>query len=412
MNQRRALTSSHSLGAGFRALFYGSLVTNTGDGIRLAALPLLAAQLTSSPLVIATVTAAQYLPWFSFAPVGGVVVDRWDRRRVIVGTQAFRGLVMVALAMLVLVDAVAVWHLCIVAFVITAGEILVDPAIVALVPTVVDDEDLDRANGRISSAEIITNDFAGPPVGAAAFAWAPWIPLVVDAVSYLGSTFPFSRLPKQAVQPRGTLAFRADAKAGFSFLRSHPLLGPFTLSQVVYYFGVSSGLSLMVVLVTQEIGESSFMFGIVLAAGAVGAVGGSLAGSGVARALGRRVTLAGAVALQGLALIAAMWVGAGWQLAVIWFLAGFPTGVQRPVARSLQQRLTPNDLLGRVNISARALTRGVIIIGALSSGAIASALGVRWAFAMGGAVELTAALAMWRALNAVDDRNSEPRSST
>lgn len=102
-----------------------------------------------------------------------------------------------------------------------------------------------------------------------------------------------------------------------------------------------------------------------------------------------------------------MWVGAGRQLAVVWFLAGFPTGVQRPVARSLQQRLTPNDLLGRVNISARALTRGVIIIGALSSGAIASAAGVRWAFAMGGAVELIAAMAMWRALKTVDDRQDE-----
>ncbi len=400
-------TSNRSLGTGFRALFYGSLVTNTGDGIRLAALPLLAAQLTSSPLIVATVAAAQYLPWLTFAPVGGVVVDRWDRRRVILGTQASRGLVMAALAVLVLVDAVAVWQLCTVAFVITAGEILVDPAIVALVPTVVDDEHLETANGRIASVEIITNDFAGGPVGAAAFAWAPWIPLVIDSVSYLGSTLPFSRLPKQApkpIEPTGAASVRADARAGFDYLRAHPVLGPFTVSQVVYYFGVSSGLSLLVVLVTQELGASAFTFGIVLAAGALGAFGGSLAGSSVARALGRRMTLAGAVVLQGLALIAMAWTDAGWQLAIIWFLGGIPTGVQRPVARSLQQRLTPNHLLGRVNISARVFTRGVIIIGALSSGAVASAVGVRWAFVMGGVVELVAALMMWRVLTAVDGK--------
>ena len=399
--------SNRSLGTGFRALFYGSLVTNTGDGIRLAALPLLAAQLTSSPFIIATVAAAQYLPWVTFAPVGGVVVDRWVRRRIILATQAFRGLVMAALAVLVVVDAVAIWQICIVAFVITAGEILVDPAVVALVPTVVDDEDLETANGRIASVEIITNDFAGGPVGAAAFAWAPWIPLVIDAVSHLGSTLPFSRLPKQAptpTEPTGTTSIVADAGAGFDYLRAHPVLGPFTLSQVVYYFGVSSGLSLLVVLVTQELDASAFTFGVVLAAGALGAFGGSLAASSVARTLGRRTTLAGAVLSQAFALIAMAWADAGWQLAIIWFLGGIPTGVQRPVARSLQQRLTPNHLLGRVNISARVFTRGVIIIGALSSGAVASAFGVRWAFVMGGVVELVAALMMWRALLAVDDR--------
>ncbi len=294
-------TSNRSLGPGFRALFHGTLVTNTGDGIRLAAVPLLAVQLTPSPLVIASVTAAQYLPWVTFAPVGGVAVDRWDRRRLIVGTQASRGLVAAVLAVLVLTDAVAIWHLCVVAFVITAGEILVDPAIVALVPSVVDDEHLDTANGRIAGAEIITNDFAGGPVGAAAFAWVPWLPFVMDAASYLGSTLAFSRLPTQAPPPpTDTMSVRADARAGFDFLRAHPLLGPFTLSQVVYYFGVSSGLSMLVVL-AREVGASAFTFGVVLAAGALGAFGGSLAGSRIVNTFGRRTTLAGAVVLQGLA---------------------------------------------------------------------------------------------------------------
>lgn len=394
-------TSNGSLGAGFRALFYGTLVTNTGDGIRLAAFPLLAEQLTSSPLILATVTAAQYLPWVIFAPVGGVVVDRQDRRRVIVVTQASRGLVMAVLAALILADAITIWQLCVVASLITVGEILVDPAIVALVPTVVNNEDLDTANGRIAGAEIITNDFAGGPVGSVAFAWSWWIPFVVDAMSYLGSAVPFSRLPRQA--PRSSQSahigsVREDARAGFDFLRSHPLLGPLTLAQVVYYFGFSTSLSLLVWLVRRELETSAFTFGLVLAAGALGAFGGSLAGNRVVNALGRRRTLAGAVVLQGLALMAMAGAEAQWQLVTIWFLGGVPTGVQRPVMRGIQQRLTPNHLLGRVNISARTLTRGVIIIGALSSGTVASAFGVRRAFVAGGAIELIAALMIWRAL--------------
>jgi MFS family permease len=85
-------TRGRSLGSSFDSLFRGSLVANTGDGIRLAAVPLLAASLTTSPFLIAAVTAAQYLPWATFAPLGGVVVDRRDRRQTILVTQAWRGL--------------------------------------------------------------------------------------------------------------------------------------------------------------------------------------------------------------------------------------------------------------------------------------------------------------------------------
>lgn len=400
--------TTRALGPGFRALFLGSLVSNTGDGIRLAALPLLAATLTSSPLLISAVTAAQYLPWVTFAPLGGVVVDRRDRRATILSTQTWRALVMAGLAWLVWDGHVTVWHVCLVAFAITVGEILVDPSTVALVPTLVGDADLERANGRIAGVEIVTNDFAGGPVGAAAFALAPWLPFLVDGISYLGSVLAFRRLPKRTT-PRpldGPAALtgsplrsvRADAAEGFRWLRRHPVLGPLTLGQVVYYFGSSAGFSLLVVLVTDELAASAAAFGAVLAAGAAGAFAGSLVGSRLATTHGPRVTLTGAVALQGATLACAALSRSVWILALVWFANGVPAGVQRPVARSLQQRLTPNHLLGRVNVSARIFTRGVIVVGALCAGALAEATDVRWSFGAGGMVVLGAAVVMWRAL--------------
>lgn len=238
-----------SLGPGFRALYAGALVSNTGDGIRLAALPLLAATLTTSPLLISTVTAAQYLPWLTFGPFGGALVDRWERRRTILTTQAWRGLVMASLAVLVWTD-----HACVVAFLITLGEILVDPSTVALVPTLVDDVDLERANGRIASVEIVSNDFAGAPVGSALFAFAPWLPFLVDGASYLGSVLPFRQLPRQPhhapPETVSTRTVRADAADGFRWLRRHRVLGPFTIAQVIYCFGFAASYSLLVVFVT------------------------------------------------------------------------------------------------------------------------------------------------------------------
>lgn len=398
-------TPKRSLGSGFGGLFNGSLITNTGDGIRLAALPLLAADLTSSPLLISAVTAAQYLPWATFAPLGGALVDRWDRRRTILVMQAWRGVVLIALSALVLLDLVAIWQLCLVAFLVTVGEILVDPSIVALVPALVEDEDLDSANGRIAAAEIVTNDFAGGPVGAALFGLAPWLPFVVDGTSYLASLLPFRRVPPRTLRagphsddPVPVRSVLTEAKEGFVWLWHHPLLGPFTAAQVLYYFGFSSGLSLLVVLVTIEADAPPLAFGGVLAAGAVGAVIGSLLGSRIAGVIGRRATLAGAVLLQGLALLAMAAADSVPQFLVLWFLGGVPSGVQRPVARAMQQRLTPNHLLGRVNVTARIFTRGVIIVGALAGGALATVVGVRWSFVGGGTTACLAGVAVWLAL--------------
>ena len=400
--------SDDSLGSGFRALFIGSLVSNTGDGIRLAALPLLAAELTSSPVLVSAVTAAQFLPWVSVAPLGGALVDRHDRRRMIVTTQLWRGLVMAVLAALVATDLIAIWHLCVVAFLITAGEILVDPCVVALVPELVADERLDVANGRIASAEIVTNDFAGGPVGATAFGFAPWLPFMVDAISYLGSVLAFRRLPTLpssaarssllATERVESRSLRAEAADGLRYLRSHPVLWPVTTATMVFYVGAAVPLSLLVLLVRERSGGEPWTYGVLLACGAVGAFLGTRMGSAVSKRFGTRTTLAAATGLEGLALVAMAWPSSTVALAAIWFLGGVPAGVRIPVARSLQQRLTDNRFLGRVNVSTRMFTRGIIVVGALVSGAIATVVSVPATFAIGGAIQLLAAFLLARAL--------------
>jgi len=375
--------------------------SNIGDGIRLAALPLLAASITSSPLLIATVTAAQYLPWLVFAPVGGALVDRWDRRRTIVITQAWRGIVVAVLAILVWASSAAIWHLCVVAFVLTLGEILVDPSTVALVPTLVEDDELDRANGRISSVEIVTNDFAGGPLGAALFTFAPWLPFLVDGVSYLGSLLAFSKLPRTGpptTPSRATGSLIGEAREGFRWLRGHKVLAPLTLAYVVYFFGLATNLSLLVVLVRNELSGSEAAFGLILAVGAIGAFVGTLLAARVRQSIGVRLSLTLTVAVQGLILAVAASAPSLPVLAALWFLNGLPAGVQRPISRSLQQRLTPNELLGRINVTSRIFTRGVIVIGALVAGTVAASNGVRIAFVAAGLAQLVAAAMVWIAV--------------
>ena len=221
-------------------------------------------------------------------------------------------------------------------------------------------------------------------------------------MSYLGSIVPFRKLPRaacaRAPHALARVAIGREAKQGFDGLRKHPVLGPFTVAQVVYFFGLSVGLSQLVSLVRTENGASAFVFGALLAAAALGAFFGSLVGGRVVERIGRRTTLAGAVAVQGFTLTSMALTGSTWLVFVIWFANGLPAGVQRPVARSMQQRLTPNELLGRVNVSSRVFTRGVIIIGALIWGIVAESVGLTEAFVAGGVIELIAAALIWRAL--------------
>ena len=191
---------------------------------------------------------------------------------------------------------------------------------------------------------------------------------------------------------------RTEAAAGYRFLRTHPVLRPLTAATVVFYAGASTGFSLMVLLIRDSAGAPAWAFGVVLACGAVGAFAGTLVGARIARRYGARLTLAAATLAEGATLAAMASSASVAVLAVIWLVGGIPAGIRIPVARSVQQRLTPNRMLGRVNVTARMFTRGVIVAGALASGTLAATIGLRPTFVVGGSVQVVAAGLTWRAL--------------
>ena len=387
------------LGAAFSSLLTATFVTNLGDGLRLAALPILASTITSSPLLIGGLTAAQFLPWTTFAPFGGVIVDRSERRRLIMITQTWRSLVMLVLAISIIGDAVQMWQLFIVAFVITVGEILVDPSVVTIVPTLVAPEDLDRANGRITTVETITNDFAGGPVGALTFSLAPWLPFAIDSVSYFASIAPFSRLPPTRSAPKNdapTPSVRVALGEGLRWIAQHPFLRPVTAAIAVFHLGTAGAFSLLILLVSDVLGARSIIFGIVLAAAALGATAASLFAAPLAERLSRRVVVTAAAIGAGLTAIAAGAVQADWQLIVVWAINGAAGGTLLSIGRGFVQRHTPNDRLGRTAIASRTITRTSFVVGALIAGLVADATSVRWSFVVAGVLHLVGAVLLWR----------------
>ena len=171
-------------GNAFGRFWLASAVSNLGDGVRLAALPLLALDLTDDARLIAGVTALSFLPWITVGPFAGVVVDRYDRRRLMLASQAVRCSAVLVLASSVQAGVASIWMLYTAAVIVGAGETVVDSAAQAAVLHLVPDERLERANGQITVAEHLFNHVIGIAVGAVLYSWATSLPFYVDAATF------------------------------------------------------------------------------------------------------------------------------------------------------------------------------------------------------------------------------------
>jgi MFS family permease len=321
-------------------------------------------------------------------------------------TQAWRSLVMAALALAVLTDLVQVWQLFVVAFVITVGEILVDPSVVATVPTIVEPSNLDRANSRITMVETVTNEFVGGPVGAATFTFVPWLPFVLDSLSYLGSIAPFSRLPTTQAMPvveETKRSIRTEMGEGLRWIKGHAFLRPLTLGIAVFHLGTAGAISLLVILVVDVLEAPAIVFGFVLSAAAVGATLSSLMAASLVDRFSRRAVITLAATVTGLSVIASGLVSNEWQLIVAWVFNGLGGGLSLSIGRGFIQRHTPSDLLGRTAIASRMLTRPSFVIGSLLAGIIATYTSVRWSFVVAGLFHLLGALLLWRSFEHESD---------
>ena len=169
---------------GGRSLWWQVAISSTGDGMFLTAFPLLAASLTRDPGAIAFVTVASRAPWLFFSLPFGAVADRFDRRRLMMTADLVRGLVVAALAALVIAHEAQVWSLYLCAFVLGAAEVLHANSAQALIPALIGHDDLVAFNGSATALQAATETFIGPPIGSALFAVSASVPFVADAVSF------------------------------------------------------------------------------------------------------------------------------------------------------------------------------------------------------------------------------------
>lgn len=369
------------LGANFDRLSLAAGVSNIGDGVMGAALPLLVATLTRDPLLVSGATLVSRLPWFLFALVSGALVDRLDRRRVMVLTDVMRAAGVGLLAWGVAAGDVGIVAVYVIAFGLGTAETFFDTSAEAFTPRLVADDQLPAANGRLQGLEWVGGSFVGPPIGAGLFVAAASVPFLVDSVSFALAALLIASIPGTYRGERATpTTIRSDIGEGLRWLWGQRVLRTLAMMAGTTNF-FSFGIISIFVLYAQDILEvPDALYGVLLASLGVGGLLGALGAPRLVARIGPggtlRVSVASQVIATGLFVVTSDPYVAGALMA----LFGFLITSWNTVSISLRQGLTPDEMRGRVAGATRLLAFGTQPLGAVAGGAIASLLGLRAPF--------------------------------
>jgi MFS family permease len=385
------------LGPRYHKLWSASAVSNFGDGLDSAALPLLAALITRDPMLFAGVAVANKLPWLLFGLQAGAIVDRVDRKRLMSVVNAIRFVVMATLGIAVLGDWATISLLYVVAFALGIGETLYDNAAQAMMPALVRRDQLETANGRLFGVEIVNNQFVGPPIGGFLFGIAAALPILIDAGTYAISALIILTIPGAYAARRGPdvvtavkRRMRTEVAEGLAWLWRHRLLRTLALMLGLMNGLGSAAFAIFGLYALDILGVSEFGFGVLLTAFAVGSLAGSIVAGRLANRIGRGPALIGSVVVMGSMLIGQGLTSSPYVFGALSAASGVAVVLWNVVTVSFRQAIIPDELLGRVNSVYRFLGWGSMPIGALLGGVIAGALGLRAPFIIAGALQLVA----------------------
>ncbi len=416
-------SGSSRLRGGFGRLWAAGAISNLGDGMLLAAIPLLVSTLTPDPLLVAGATAAGQLPWLLLALPSGALVDRWDRRQVMLVADGFRAVVVLALAG-VAVGAGAplgVLAVYLFAFLLASAETFFDPASEAMIATIVPPDQLASANGKLQTSTWLTNIFLGPAIGAFLFGLGAGWPFVADAATFLIAVVIVATLrgsyratAEAVAPPRRRAPLWAEIAEGLHWLASHRLLRSLAIAGGLINLATFGVVAIFVLYARDVLGVSGTAYGLLLSAVGLGGLVGATIAPTTIRHLGPGAAIR--VGL-GLGAVAALVMSASASVPVV-VIASLGFGVMltfwNVAVITIRQRLVPDELRGRVMSVYRLLSWGSQPIGALAGGVIASLLSLQAVFVIAAVTYAVMALVSLRILGgrAMPERESLPESAS
>jgi predicted MFS family arabinose efflux permease len=374
-------------GRPFHLLLTSLAVSSCGDWLYNVALLAFVYDRTRSATWLAVTTAARVIPIVVLGPVGGVLADRWDRRRLIIASDVSRAVAMIALA-IVAATSMPVALAAALAALSTAAGVVQPPCVAACTPRLVVSDELQRANAiraAIGQASVV----AGPALGAVLLGLSsPAVVIALNAVSFLASAAAVTAIGRSPVfvpsrEDRGPLHIGRELRDGAQALREAPaavrLVIADTLGSATYGL-----LTVTLVLVSMRVGTGSGGYGLLLGMfGIGGVIGAAIAGKLDAPALWRRMLLVAlgivAVAVAALGLVHSL------VAAIILSLAG---GGGMIVAEVLSEtalgQMLDDAVLARAYGLALPASLSGIVIGSLVAGPLVASVGVTATFLVAG----------------------------
>ncbi|NND13734.1 MAG: MFS transporter [Acidimicrobiia bacterium] len=391
------------LGSRYNKLWSAGVVTNVGDGIMAAALPLLVATLTRDAFLVALATVVHTLPWIVFELFAGEVVDRVDRRKLMVVADIARAGGVLLIALLIVSGGISLAVIYVIAFLLGMAETLVDTSREALVPEVVAANQLEIANGRSQAAEFTSDDLLGPPLGGFLFLLATGAPFFVNALAFAVAAALIAWIPGSFRTDRevahGVKALRKDIGEGLRWLWGHKVLRVLSLTAGLSNLVATAVLSVFVLYARDVLELGDLGFGIVLAAGGIGGILGAISAHSVEKTIGPgQLLILSVTGMAGAALTMAL-TSSPIVVGIAFALDGFMVSMWNVVVVSLRQALTPAELRGRVSSDARVLAFGAIPIGAVVGGVLANFIGIRAPFYLAAGAFALAAVVIARLIS-------------
>ena len=397
----------------FVLLQTGQLFSATGTQASSVAYPLLVLTLTHSPAKAGIVAAVRIVPFALFALLAGVAADRWDRKRVMLISDAIQALSVVALVVGLVRDTLPFPIIPVIAFVEGTAAVFFSTASTGALRSVVPKQQLPAAAG-VQQSRLSVVRLLGPTLGGALFGVARALPFIADAVSYVFSFVSLlaMRAPFQEERDADTARLRTQIAEGFRFLWRQPFLRTVALMFTVGNFIVTAVMFSVIVIAKRQ-GLSSGGVGALVAAFGAFQVAGALSSGFARRRLGMRTILVSE--LWGAVAIAAFLV---WPNIYVLLVGVLPQAFVMPISDSVLMAyrfaVTPDRLIGRVSSVTTNIAILAMPLGPLAAGFLLDAYSARSTIALFASGAL--AVAIWATLSpsmrhapTLDDVIDEPR---
>jgi len=384
------LIAPRRMGRDFRWLLASSWTSNVGDGVALAAAPLLIASMTSSPLLVAAGAILQFLPWLLFGLHAGAIADRFDRRRLVMFANAARAVVLAGLCVFLVTGVANIWIVLAVAFLYGTAEVFVDTAGSTLLPMLVRPTDLGIGNARLQAGYLVANQFAGPPLGAFLFAAGTAWPFLLEVVCVSLAVVLISRMARTPVPPRESAEpprVHTDIAEGLRWLWRNPPVRMLVLIILLFNVTWAAPWGVLVLYATEHLHMGAVGYGALTTASAVGGLLATVSFGWLERHVSFATLMRVVLSLEVLMHLSFALTTTGWVALVIMFFFGAYAFVWGTISTTVRQRLVPAALQGRVASVNMVGVFGGMVIGQALGGVIAEIWGLTgpWWFAFAGA---------------------------